>query len=45
MWERGEKKTGIGQKERKEGATRRERQLSIVWNGCSEMRERNREKY
>jgi hypothetical protein len=35
-------KAGIGQKERKEGATRRESQLSIMWNGCSEMRERDR---
>jgi hypothetical protein len=37
---------GIGWKERKEGAERamrRERQLStIMWKGCSEMRERER---
>jgi hypothetical protein len=39
-------KTGIGWKERKEGAEcamKRERQLS-TWNGCSEMRERERER-
>jgi hypothetical protein len=37
-----EEKTGVGWKERKEGAEcamKRERQLS-TWNGCSEMRER-----
>jgi hypothetical protein len=39
------KKKSIGQKKRKEGAEcamRREKQLSIMWNGFSEMRERER---
>jgi hypothetical protein len=39
-------KTGIGWKAKKEGAEcamKRERQLS-TWNGCSEMRERERER-
>jgi hypothetical protein len=39
-------KTGIGRKERKEGAEcakrERERQLRHMWNGCSEMRRRER---
>jgi hypothetical protein len=41
---RRREKTGIGWKERKEGAEcamKRERQSStIMWNGCSEMSER-----
>jgi hypothetical protein len=39
-------KTGIGWKAKKEGAEcamKRERQLS-TWNGCSKMRERERER-
>jgi hypothetical protein len=38
-------KTGIGRKERKEGAEydmRRQRQLNM-WNGCGEMREEGKE--